>query len=738
MVSTLYQEMDTTEFYGYLVEKISKDRRNAPAFIKKLKEYDNYENDFVFRTIADTVEVANDYLSGRYQEIIPAATSLIERASTLGLWTLTTRNLNMLGASYQLLEILEKAFECYSEVIKIENEQGYVDVSPLAYNNIGLMYLNLESYKKAARYFDLAVAKEGISVKNCEKGDVKFVSFRANQSIAHSFMGHFDEAKEILDIISKKECEQIGADAKYFIYTATMIYYFHICDYEKAKEYFDLGMKECASKRHSWNKSILIEFIRLSDKMKLNYSFYKDAFEEFEKLPEDEYTVANANVLYIIRKYYRRINDKPRYESATVRYLKALRRNGEHNVKKQVEALELLDSLIEESKAASKMRVMNKELKRLADEAIKNKKKLQVANERLHLVHEIGKKLTSSLDLAKVIDLIHEGLHKNVPFDTFVIMLAEPEKERLRTLAYYFEKKLQPEVSLSIDNPDSIFVHCYKTGETIVSDDILKDVRFLAKKPIYSGRIVSMSCIYMPLKVDEKLVGVCSVQSKREAVYKEEHVEFLEMFLPYLSISVNNAVYSEKLESAIQFHLKVQEELKKANRRLEQLSSLDGLTKISNRRDFERRILKLISIAQKEEKAVSILMMDIDNFKVYNDTYGHPEGDDALKKVAAVIRTVLDEVDGLSARFGGEEFVGACSGFSKEEIKKIGEKICKKVFDKNILNERTKEGRLTLSVGIAYSEPMKEVIKSELMKAADDALYEAKKNGKNRVVLAEV
>lgn len=738
MIGDLYQKMELMEFYRHLIETIAKDREKAVDFIQGLKGLELYENDFVFRTLTDTVEVVHYYTGGKHQEIIPMAITLIERATNLGLWSMATRNLNMLGASYQILEILEKALECYNEIIKIEHEQGYVDVSPLAYNNIGLMYLNLDAYKKAAKYFDLAVEKEKIASRADGKHDIKQISFYSNQAIVNAFMGYYDEAAEILGKISREDCERVGVEAKYFYYIASMIYYFHVGRYDEAKEFFRLGMKECSTKRDSWKRAFLIEFVRLSNKMKLNYAYFVEVFDEVDKISEEEYSVANANVLDIIRKYYKQVDDIPKYEEATARYLKTLQRNGEHSIKKQVEALELLDNLIEESNTISKIRVMNKELKRLADEAIRTKKNLQVVNERLRLVSEIGKKMTSSLELSRIIDMIHESLSKNVPFDSFVIMLAEPEKNRLRTLAYYLEKVLQPEISININNPDSIFVYCYKTGEVIVSDDIFEDERFLTQKPIYSGDKDVKSVIYMPLKVDETMVGACSIQSKERGIYKDEHVEFLEMFLPYLSIAINNAVHSEKLEKAIKSHLKAQEELQKANSRLEQLSSLDGLTKISNRRDFEKRILKLISSAKEEEKSVSVLMVDIDNFKIYNDTYGHLEGDEALKKVAEVIRDVFDKAGGISARFGGEEFVGAGEGFSKDEIMEIGENICKRVYEKNVISERTSEGRLTVSVGVAYSQLGSKVVKSELMKAADDALYEAKKTGKNRVILTEI
>lgn len=738
MIDDLYLEKDTLGFYNEISELISKDRKQAPAVISELLCSEYYETDFVFRTVTDTIKVVDDYIQGRYQEIIPKATDLVERASTLGLWSFATRTLNILGASYQILEKLEKALECYKEIIKIEQEQNYKEISSMAYNNLGLMFLNLDEYKKAAGYFDLAVKTEKISGCTGRLHEIKLISFSANQAIVFSILGDLKEAKVLLDEIPEEYCMENGDEGSYFCNISRMYYHLYAEEYEKARYYFENGMKLCGSKRWAWKRAFLMEFIKICDAKCLPYSLYQDALDAAELLSDEDYSIANANILNIIRRYHKEIGNRHKFEEVTSKYIKTLEKTEDQIIRTKLESLESLDNLIEESKVVLEVKTHNRELKRLADEALRNRKSLQEVNDRLRFVHDIGKKMTSSLELSKVIDMIHGNLCSNIPFDSFVIVLAEPEKQRLRTLAYYAEQVLQPEISIRIDNKDSIFVYCYRTGKIIVSDDIFADERFTSQKPIYFGVGTVKSCIYMPLKVEQNIIGVCSIQSKEYAIYQDEHVEFLDMFLPYLSIAINNAVYSEKLERSVKLLQKTQDELRKANNRLEQLSSLDGLTKISNRRDFERKIMKLISIAAKEKKPVSVIMVDIDNFKIYNDTYGHLAGDEALKIVAEIIRKVLDKAGGLSARFGGEEFVGAGSGFSKEEIFDIGQRICNHVYEKKVVSENATYGRLTVSIGIAYASGENPIVKSDLMKAADDALYEAKRTTKNRVVIAEI
>ena len=141
------------------------------------------------------------------------------------------------------------------------------------------------------------------------------------------------------------------------------------------------------------------------------------------------------------------------------------------------------------------------------------------------------------------------------------------------------------------------------------------------------------------------------------------------------------------------------------------------------------------SEANKSSKTVSVFMFDIDDFKKYNDTYGHFEGDEALKKVAGVNNNNIIACGGIAARFGGEEFISACIGLTSEENFELGEKIKKEILEMGIKNEKTELGILSISIGIAIAKPDNIITKSEIMSLADEMLYEAKKTGKNKVAM---
>lgn len=179
--------------------------------------------------------------------------------------------------------------------------------------------------------------------------------------------------------------------------------------------------------------------------------------------------------------------------------------------------------------------------------------------------------------------------------------------------------------------------------------------------------------------------------------------------------------------------IKTKNRLQEAYNKLEKISSMDGLTDISSRREFESRFLDILVRAKKTHQNVAVFMADIDNFKLYNDTFGHLEGDEVLKSVATVFRLALEEIHGISARFGGEEFIGACIGLDETECFEVGEKIRKGIRDIGIDHPKSPFGCVTVSVGIAWAGTAGVTRRSEIMRLADETLYMAKDSGKDTV-----
>ncbi len=178
-------------------------------------------------------------------------------------------------------------------------------------------------------------------------------------------------------------------------------------------------------------------------------------------------------------------------------------------------------------------------------------------------------------------------------------------------------------------------------------------------------------------------------------------------------------------------------ELEKANVELERLAVLDGLTQIANRRKFDDQFADAWSGHRRRESTLSIILCDIDNFKPYNDYYGHLQGDQALRQVARAIESALSRPGDLAARYGGEEFVVLLPDTPSAGAADVAEKIRRAVMALHIPHRGTEIGELTLSLGVATLVPTQGSAAADLLLKADQALYAAKDAGRNRVMVAE-
>jgi diguanylate cyclase (GGDEF)-like protein len=159
----------------------------------------------------------------------------------------------------------------------------------------------------------------------------------------------------------------------------------------------------------------------------------------------------------------------------------------------------------------------------------------------------------------------------------------------------------------------------------------------------------------------------------------------------------------------------------------------DSLTGIPNRRYFSERFYKELNQCRRENNLISVIMCDIDNFKAYNDLYGHQAGDECIKRIAQELEKAINRPSDFCARYGGDEFIVILPDTPADGAMLIAEKIRKNIEGLNIEHDHSKNsGKLTISLGVSTADPER-MFPDTLIKKADDALYRAKKNGRNRV-----
>ena len=212
----------------------------------------------------------------------------------------------------------------------------------------------------------------------------------------------------------------------------------------------------------------------------------------------------------------------------------------------------------------------------------------------------------------------------------------------------------------------------------------------------------------------------------------------------FASIAMAVVLYGLRAALLQSKYLRSQHDLARSGRalvtaidRLRDLSIRDGLTGIYNRRHFDEVLLAEWKRSIRTQKPLSLLLIDVDCFKELNDRYGHPEGDECLKKIAEQLSKILRRSSDILARYGGEEFAAILPATTKENAQLIADAMRISVEDLKIANEGSKTADVvTVSIGGCSENAMLSHPAEELLNAADAALYRAKKQGRNRVQIA--
>ena len=180
-----------------------------------------------------------------------------------------------------------------------------------------------------------------------------------------------------------------------------------------------------------------------------------------------------------------------------------------------------------------------------------------------------------------------------------------------------------------------------------------------------------------------------------------------------------------------------QKQLLEKNLELERLTNLDGLTGLSNRRYLDEYMALEWSRAARDHSALSVLMIDVDHFKLYNDSYGHVAGDQVLKRVAQALHAASERPADLVTRYGGEEFLVVLPATPRSGAVSVGEKLRLCIESLDIPHAGSSHGRITISIGGASTFPAPGESVQSLIQAADRELYVAKKEGRNRMRIQE-
>ena len=326
-------------------------------------------------------------------------------------------------------------------------------------------------------------------------------------------------------------------------------------------------------------------------------------------------------------------------------------------------------------------------------------------SDRYEALHEVSARLGQTLKQEVVLETVVDSLARLYPERWHGILLrSDAGVQQLK-----YVRGVPDEMSFTIRQPAA-----YESGPILIGD-IRTDRHVSVLRDELPPELFEhyASAIVIPLRATERLFGILVMLDPEPWALAQEDVEFLEALGGHAAAAVANARLYEEVEM---------------------LSLTDVTTALYNRRAFNLRLRDELERASRYKLPVSLLMVDVDHFKVYNDRHGHPAGDRVLRKLGEVLTGSALRASDIASRFGGEEFAVILPLADLDAATTSAERLRAEVAETAFPDELDQPlGRITVSIGVA-SYPAQAANPLELVERADLALYEAKRQGRNRVV----
>jgi diguanylate cyclase (GGDEF)-like protein len=272
--------------------------------------------------------------------------------------------------------------------------------------------------------------------------------------------------------------------------------------------------------------------------------------------------------------------------------------------------------------------------------------------------------------------------------------------------------------------------HCVQhSGEILIVEDATRDDRF-ARDGYFAG-IDCCSLLFVPIRKQGVSRAMLLLENRlSRSAFSADRLDAVSLIAGQLSVSLDNALMYASLERNVSERT---QELRAANQRLEALSNTDALTGLINRRRFMEALDEEWKRALRTSSGVAIAMIDVDHFKRYNDHYGHLAGDACLRQVATALRNSVRQGVDMVARYGGEEFAVIMPGADTDTARSVAERMRQSVTGLGAPHAQSDTGSVSVSIGVAASALAGAITAEALIHLADGALYDAKRNGRDRV-----
>lgn len=345
----------------------------------------------------------------------------------------------------------------------------------------------------------------------------------------------------------------------------------------------------------------------------------------------------------------------------------------------------------------------------------------------------LGEKVNSGLLLDEVLDQVFDSFRSVFPYDRIGCSMLEDDGRVVRSV---WARSVRGETKLGVGYcaplAGSSLARIIETGRPRIINDLEE---YLREHPQSESTRLARddgvrSSLTCPLVAQGKRVGFVFFSSHQPNTYSERHAELLTLIAGQLSLVVEKGrLYADLLQA--------KSELEAANQTLSEVARIDGLTGVANRRTMDEMLDVAWRRAVRHRLPFSLILIDIDHFKEFNDRYGHLEGDGCLRRVASEMRAALRRPDDFVARYGGEEFLAFPAASNVEVAAQFAEQLRRRVERLPMcMDDAAEPVRVTISAGVAGVDVAAAGSVTDLIALADRALYSAKAAGRNRVARA--
>ncbi len=355
-----------------------------------------------------------------------------------------------------------------------------------------------------------------------------------------------------------------------------------------------------------------------------------------------------------------------------------------------------------------------------------NRQLKEVAHQQ-RLISTIGQELVANLDIGLILNLIYAQMNVLMPVNMLVVALVEGDFINVK-FALRHGQRFNP-VKISIQEPNSLLAWAVRNRKEVFVRNFMEDGSQYIESPMgfkedhEDYKMHSVLCI--PLWYIDEVVGGISVQAEQMNAYTNRDLENLRALGAYAGIAIRNALQTEKINEM--------------NEVLKKQSSVDSLTGLVNRREMAIQARNIWRVCRRNHFWISLVMIDLDHFKIINDTHGHAVGDVVLKKVGSRVRHFFKRALDSACRYGGEELMIITGEMSPSQAAQRVEELREDLASLWFEGKNGQTFQVGFSCGIYGEVPVQDVnIRfARLTNLVDSYLYKAKENGRNCTYLSD-